>query len=42
MIEKELTAKLTPKTKLKLMILEADEEQLDRIIEAIKLVCGDE
>lgn len=33
---------MTQRLKLKLLILEADEEQLDRILEAIKLVCGDE
>lgn len=34
--------KLPARVRLKLLILEADEEQLDRILEAIKLVCGDE
>ena len=29
---------MTPRTKLKLLILEADEEQLDRIIQAIQTV----
>ena len=28
------------RTRLKLLVLEADEETLDRIIEAIRFVCG--
>lgn len=28
------------RTRLKLLVLEADEETLDRIIEAIQFVCG--
>ena len=28
------------RTRLKLLVLEADEETLDRIIEAIQMVCG--
>lgn len=31
---------LTARTRLKLLVLEADEQTLDRIIEAIEFVCG--
>lgn len=31
---------LTARAKLKLLILEADEQMMDRIIEAIEMVCG--
>ena len=31
---------LPARAKLKLLILEADEETMDRIIEAIQMVCG--
>ena len=31
---------LTARAKLKLLILEADEQMMDRIIEAIQMVCG--
>ena len=31
---------ISNRTKLKLMVLEADEQMMDRIIEAIEFVCG--
>lgn len=31
---------ISNRTKLKLLILEADEQMMDRIIEAIEMVCG--
>lgn len=31
---------LTSRARLKLLILEADEQTMDRIIEAIQMVCG--
>ena len=31
---------LTARARLKLLILEADEQMMDRIIEAIEFVCG--
>ena len=30
----------TARTRLKLLVLEADEQMMDRIIEAIEMVCG--
>ena len=31
---------ISNRTKLKLLVLEADEQMMDRIIEAIQMVCG--
>lgn len=33
-------AALAARARLKLLVLEADEETMDRIIEAIQMVCG--
>ena len=41
-MEKIQRDKLPPRVRLKLLTLEADEEQLDRILEAIQQVCKDE
>jgi hypothetical protein len=40
---RDITARpstMSGRAKLKLLVLEADEETLDRIIEAIQMVCG--